>query len=271
VQDLSRFRSELRATPRAPVEMPRKPLPRWAVPAGIAAAALLIAGGGVSMLMRRRPEPPPAIALKPSAPAPVAVDTTIPAADQQTLELATSTHRLERAPILDNLITQPGTLLAGKSDTPHFDLLGPVGTTVLTDRPVLRWMPVDGATAYVVSIFDEHFVKVVESPAQPNTDWRPDKPLPRGRILNWQVTAKARGANIHAPTPPAPEARFEIVPQDVADHIAATRRDHPGNPLLLAALLAKVGALDDAEMELKGMESSVAQPYRESLVKIRKP
>jgi hypothetical protein len=123
----------------------------------------------------------------------------------------------------------------------------------------------------VVSIFDERFAKVVESPTLTGTDWKPATALPRGKILIWQVTATARGRHMRAPRPPAPEARFEVLSQEVADHITAVRRQHPGNALLRAVLLANAGALDDALEALQAMDTDVSQRYRESILRIRHP
>jgi hypothetical protein len=64
------------------------------------------------------------------------------------------------------------------------------------------------------------------------------------------VTATIGGKTIHAPTPPAPEARFQVVAQEAADRIEAARRDHPANHVLLAALCAKAGDVEDAGKEL---------------------
>jgi len=119
-----------------------------------------------------------------------------------------------------------------------------------------------------VAVFDENFEKVMESPALTGTEWEPDRPLPRGRIYNWQVTATIGGKTVHAPTPPAPEARFQVVAQEIADQMEAARRDHPDNHVLLAALYAKAGALADAGRELHllaAVDPGTAAALRQSL------
>jgi hypothetical protein len=141
---------------------------------------------------------------------------------------------------------------------------------VLSSQPVLRWTPVSDATSYVVAIFDEKFQKVAESPSINSTDWRPSEPLPIGKTLIWQVTAHTAAGSVHAPTPPEPEARFQVVAPDAVERIEKARRDFPGNSLLLAVLYAQVGALDDAEQVLRLMEPVAAQPFFESLRKIRR-
>ena len=265
VLDLSRFRTELRDSPRVPLQMPGKGRKSWAVPAGIAAALLLTAGG--AMVAIRRQAPGPAVsAVRPSSESPV------PAAERHALELAVASHGLERAPVLDQLITNPGTLRGGPAPAgKRFELLLPVGTTVVSDNPVFRWTPLDGATGYVVSVFDERFEKVAESPTVVVPEWQAAPALPRGRVLSWQVSAKVRGNSVHAPAPPAAEARFEVVDQQTADQIAAMRREHPGNSLLLAMVLARAGALDEALGVLRGIDSPVAQQWTASIERMRRP
>ena len=55
--------------------------------------------------------------------------------------------------------------------------------------------------------------------------------------------------------------------------IEDARRDHPANHLLLAVLMARAGALDDAERELDALASTdaaTAQSLRLSLQEMRK-
>jgi hypothetical protein len=100
------------------------------------------------------------------------------------------------------------------------------------------------------------------------SEWRPEQALTRGRIYNWQVSATIAGKTVHAPTPPAPEARFQVVTQETADGIESARREHPGNHTLLAALYAKAGAVEDAGKELDQLalvDPAAAAALRESL------
>jgi thioredoxin-like negative regulator of GroEL len=55
--------------------------------------------------------------------------------------------------------------------------------------------------------------------------------------------------------------------------IETARREHPGNHLLLAVLMANVGDLDDAAAELDALaatDSQTAHALRESLDQLRK-
>jgi hypothetical protein len=251
VADLRAFQDELRR-PSAVVEMPKphswRRIPRkWLVAAAVVALASEI--GFWSWLSQR------------ARPAPVASNPVV--------ELHASVPPFERAPVLGRLISKPGALLGAPSVAAQFELIGPMATAVTADRPVFCWKPLGERATYVVAIFDENFQKVMESPAVTATAWQPDQPLPRGVVLNWQVTAQAGGKTVHAPMPPAPEARLEIVPQRDEAEIAEARQANAGDHLWIASLLAKAGALDEAEAELNQAEAKTAEPYREQLKKIR--
>jgi hypothetical protein len=251
VADLRTFQDELRKPP-AIVEMPkRRPwqrIPRkWLAAAAVVAVASEL--GFWSWLNQLTHPALPASTL--------------------TAGLQAAVPPFERAPVLDRLISHPGTLLGTAPAAAQFELIGPMATAVTADRPVFRWKPLGTAATYVVSVFDENFQKVAESPATPATAWQPEQPLPRGIVLNWQVTAHADGKSIHAPMPPAPEARLEVVTDSAAAEIETTRRVNPAAHLQIASLLAKAGALDEAEAELSQADAKTAEPYREQLKTIR--
>ncbi|HLK69581.1 MAG TPA: hypothetical protein VKU19_39395 [Bryobacteraceae bacterium] len=262
VEDLRQFRAELESVPRAPIQMPARRTPwRMAV-----AAAVLLAASLTVWYVKRGPTGQPGLAVtpKPSLPAEPPLDD----AEKAALQLALDTHKLERAPILDRLIAKPGVLLGPSTETPGFALQRPMGTAVVSDRPTVEWKAAPNATHYVVSIFDENFEKVAESPALTGTEWQVEHPLARGRLYNWQVTAQIGSKSVHAPTPPAPEARFQVVSQETADEIESARREHPSNHLLLAALYAKAGAVEEAAKEVDQLaitDPASAATLRQSL------
>ena len=259
VDDLRQFRTEIVTAPPVPIRMPVRAIP-WLA----AAAALLLAAGITFLMLRPGAVPaPPQVAVAPKTSEPP-----LSPEDREAVQLALASHKLERPPILDRLITRRGILMGPNGGAPSFDLTGPQGTAILTDRPVFQWTPAEGASHYQVAIYDENFEKVMEGPAVPGTEWQPGQPLPRDRVLNWQVTAAVRGKTIHAPVPPAPEARFLIVSQETAGQIQTARRDHPENHVLLAALLARAGMLADAQKELDELaatDPATADALRQSL------
>jgi hypothetical protein len=250
VADLRAFQGELQR-PRTVTEIPvRKPWRERISRKWLAAAAVVALASelGFWSWLNHRVRPAPA---------------------NPTVELHAAVPPFERAPVLDRLISRPGALLGSASGATQFDLVGPMATAVATDRPVFRWKPLGGATTYVVSVFDENFQKVTEGPATSATAWQPEQPLPRGVVLNWQVTARIGGRTVHAPTPPAPEARLQVVSERNAAEIEAARRTDPGNHLGIASLLVKAGALDEAAAELNQVDAKTAAPYRDQLRSIR--
>uniref|UniRef100_Q022H7 Zinc-finger domain-containing protein n=1 Tax=Solibacter usitatus (strain Ellin6076) TaxID=234267 RepID=Q022H7_SOLUE len=266
VEDLRQFRSELAAAPGKVIAMP-SPKPRWRILAFVAIAAGLLLAAGLTVF--RQPGTPVA-QVRPAAVQPV--EAAIPPDQLAAVQLALSTHRLERAPVLDGLITKRGVLLGAPGEPKSFAVRAPVGTTVLNSRPVFRWESVPGASKYVVAVFDDHFQKVAESPAVTAAEWTPEQPVARGRIYNWQVTAYIGTRTLRSPVPPAPEARFQVVSADTAAQIETARRDHAGNHPLLAVLLANAGALDESALELDALAASdpaTAQSLRQSLQAIR--
>jgi hypothetical protein len=262
VDDLTLFRTELNSAPRAPIQLPVRRIP-WRL--AVAAAVLLAAALAIWNLRSRSPAPAD-LAVAPKAP--VSSEPPLSADQAAAVQLALTAHQLDRAPILDRLISKRGVLLGAPSSANGFELEAPMGTAVVTDRPMFVWKPAAGADRYVVAVFDENFEKVVESRAITGTEWRPDQPLSRGRIYNWQVTATIAGKTVHAPTPPAPEARFQVVTQPIADEIEGARRDHPANHVLLAALYAKAGAVEEASKEVDQIgatDPATAAALRQSL------
>ena len=266
VEDLRQFRSQLAHAPGNVIPMPR-PKPKWRIPAFAAIAAGLLLAAGLTVFRQSKTpvaQAPPVTA-QPLEPA-------VPPDQQAAVQLALSTHRLERAPVLDSLITKRGVLLGAPGETRSFAVQAPIGASVLNSRPVFRWEPVPGASKYVVAVFDDRFQKVVESPAVTTVEWTPEQPLARGRVYNWQVTAHIGARTLRSPVPPAPEARFQVAAAETAAQIENARRDHPANHLLLAVLLANAGALDESAHELDALAASdpaTAQSLRESLQAVR--
>jgi hypothetical protein len=272
VDVLRQFRAQL--NPRRSAQPIAMPVPgksrRTPALAAIAAGTVLAAGLGFWML-RRQPPATPAVEVSKTNPIP---EPALSPGQQALIQSAIASRKLEPAPVLGSLITRRGVLLGPANEARTFEIGAPLGTTILTDRPFFRWQAVEGAAHYLVSVFDADFRKVAESPRLTEAVWQPEQPLARGRIYNWQVTATAGGVTFRSPVPPAPEARFQVVSAADAQNIESARRDHPGNHLLFAVLLAKIGALDDAAAELDALaatDSPAALALRESLNQIRKP
>ena len=130
--------------------------------------------------------------------------------------------------------------LRGAAQTADMAVLEPVGTAVVSDRPLFRWsstLPVE------VEVFDERFQPVARSGPLTAREWSPPRPLPRDRTYIWQIVSADRRL---APVPPLPDARFRIVSAEEARAIGEAE-----SGLELASRYAGAGALDDAARELE--------------------
>jgi hypothetical protein len=139
--------------------------------------------------------------------------------------------------------------MSSENQTDQFSVIEPVGRVLLTDKPAFQWSPLDGATGYVVEVYDEQFRPVASSPQVNSSSWITK--LPRGNVYSWQVKAFKDGQEITAPRPPAPEARFRVVDQAKANELAQARRAYGSSHLTLALLYADAGLLKEAEQELR--------------------
>jgi hypothetical protein len=146
---------------------------------------------------------------------------------------------------------QRQTLLGASDGSGRFAVLAPVGEFVSDARPNFRWQPLQGAASYSVAIFDAGFNRVQSSSALQTTQWQPPKPLERGHIYQWQVTATMKdGTTVISPRPPSPEARIQILQQSKADELERFRQGHAHAHLVLGILYAQAGVLTEAETEL---------------------
>jgi anti-sigma factor RsiW len=178
----------------------------------------------------------------------------LPVGYQRMLKDALTGQRLEKSPLLAGLNRPGSSLMSGDPQGNQFVVTEPVGKVILSDRPTFRWSSLEGATGYIVEVFDEKFKLVVASSRFMDHSWSPLKPLKRGRIYSWQVKALKEGQEFKSPRPPAPEAKFRILDQAEADELAQAQRDYASSHLTLGLLYAQAGLLDDAEQELRALQ-----------------
>ena len=189
---------------------------------------------------------------------------------RQKVKVALTAQRLETPPELASIITGTGRLLGAGGQRGRFALLSPVGTVVEADRPALRWQALNGATGYVVAIYDSNYNEAVRSEELRATQWTPAQSLSRGGVYSWQVIAIKAGGQIKSPAPPTPEAKFKVLEQAGIDELGRARRAYANSHLVLGIIYASFGLMDDAERELKALraanpKSSVAQKLLSSL------
>jgi anti-sigma factor RsiW len=184
---------------------------------------------------------------------------TLPPAQQEIVKSALKTGRIVNPSALAGLGVKAGTLMGGASSGESFAVRGPAGVVVETARPTLRWNALGGATSYKVTIYDSDFNPVATSPALSTETWTPPRNLARGAIYSWQVTATKGGAELKAPQPPAPEAKFKVLESAKANELQRARQITPRSHLLLGILYARAGLLDDAERELRALRNANPQ------------
>lgn len=146
------------------------------------------------------------------------------------------------------LRSREGTLL-GAAEPARFHLQTPVGSAVLSTRPLFTWDDAP-AEAYTVAVFDQNFSEVMRGRTD-STSWTPDVDLPRGGTYSWQVTAHRGAENMTEPKPPRPEARFTIVDGATAARISEIQERLANEPLALGVILAENGLIVDARMQFE--------------------
>jgi hypothetical protein len=176
---------------------------------------------------------------------------------QQMIKGALTNQDLEKSQLLAGL-TRPGdSQIRGRDNQDRwFSLIKPVGTVVLSDRPVFRWTRLDGATSYVVEVYDNKFTPVAASPQLIDNSWTAPKSLPRGKIYIWQVKVTKDEQELIFPLPDEPVAKFRILDQARANELGQTRRASAGSHLVMGMLYARDGLLDEAEMEFRALQKA---------------
>lgn len=175
---------------------------------------------------------------------------------QRYVETALKSRRVETPSQLQELIGKTGVLMGGANAGPEFKLIGPVGTLTRTDRPSFRWQSLQGATSYVVAVYDSNFNRVASSETQPGTAWSPAVSLKRGETYSWQVTAIKDGKELVSPAPPAPDAKFRVLDAAKTKELEQAKRMYPDSHLLLGILYERAGLLDDAEIEFRAVNAT---------------
>ena len=175
----------------------------------------------------------------------------LPPAYREMLKETLDGRRIERSPQLRGLSRPGSSLMSSETEGDAFSVLDPVGDVLLTDRPTFRWSALDGASVYVVEVYDEAFNLLASSPQLTARSWTAPQTLPRGKVYSWQVKAIKDGQELKSPRPPAPQARFRVLDRAKADELARAKRAYPSSHLTLALLYADAGLLKEAEQELR--------------------
>lgn len=189
---------------------------------------------------------------------------------------ALQTRRVQTPAPIRELVGNAGTLLSGAAEGDSFAVSAPVGTVVRSTRPTLTWQALGGASSYSVTIFDADFNAVAASPPLTATSWPLPQPLRRGGVYRWQVTARTAGAEVLAPSPAEPEARFKVLDEN---SLGALSRAEPAcleSHLACGVLYSRMGLMDEAEREFKSLadanpRSALARALLRDVRRLRLP
>jgi len=242
-----------------------------------------------SAIVGRPPAPAPSISNSPTHPAPeappvkillalndgagtitldshgnfVGLDSLSPP-DQQRVKAALETGEVQISKTLTQLRDSSASTMGGSSGGAPA-MIGPAGAVVAGKRPTFRWLPLNGATSYQITITDPAagYKEVVSSPQLQGRKWTVDRPLERGHIYTWQITARAGAREVKSP-----EAKFKVLDSAAAGELARANKIYAGRRLALGLLYAEAGLLDDAERELKALVVANPQsPIAKSLLR----
>jgi hypothetical protein len=193
----------------------------------------------------------------------------LPFAYQQMIRRALTGQELERSPLLAGLTSSGGELRgSGAARQVGLSVVEPVGVVTFSDRPTFRWSRLDGATGYVVEVYDELFTLAGASPQITGLSWTAARPLKRGGIYYWQVKATKDGREFKAPSGGAPQAEFRILDAARVYELAQARRAYGSSRLTMGLLYAQAGLLDEAEREFRVLQK--ANPNSELIQRLLK-
>ncbi|HUD70670.1 MAG TPA: hypothetical protein VMQ62_01805, partial [Dongiaceae bacterium] len=181
----------------------------------------------------------------------------------------------------------------------------PAGQMIRGVRPTFAWDAVEGAAGYTIAVSDESGTVVLRGGPTRATKWTPPRPLRRGALYSWTVSAAlasepaaasdtdapAAAANGAAPdgaggdpsparaTPPgaglaargativSPRARFRVLDQESATGLDRALRAAEGSHLAAGVFMARAGVLDEALGELRLLaEANPQSPLAQSLL-----
>ena len=146
--------------------------------------------------------------------------------------------------------------MSGSEQRNNFSVIEPVGKVLQSNRPTFRWSLLEGATGYLVEVYDEKFNLAATSPQLTDNSWTSPQSLKRGGIYSWQVKALKDGQELTSPRPPSPQAKFHILDSAKVNELQQARRAYASSHLTLGLLYAQAGLLDEAEKEFRALQKA---------------
>lgn len=142
--------------------------------------------------------------------------------------------------------------------TNSISLLSPVNKTIRTDTPTFEWesgsISNGELTAeYQVSVVDEEFNLIAQSPVLKETEWKIETPLVRGKKYRWQVKVFTNADDELQSSAPDKGASFKILSESEDIEIAESEKRLKSH-LALGVMYLKAGLLDEAEREICALQ-----------------
>ena len=167
----------------------------------------------------------------------------------QELEASLLAENLVRPSIIGIFDKSSIVLRGDDSKSESFNVTSPYSTVISNDRPTFQWTALNGASSYVVSVYDSKLNLIKTSDPVTETHWLMPSRLGRGVIYTWTVTAFKDGKEILAPTLPA-RAEFKIIEGPEWAKLSRNIKQMRSG-VARGVLYAKAGLLGEAEQELR--------------------
>ena len=150
-------------------------------------------------------------------------------------------------------LQSPAGLMLGAPGQPQGAvLLSPMGIVVRSRRPTFQWQRGEEAGLPVsIGVYDHEFNLVAGSAKVLRSKWECSTSLRRGEVYRWQITLRHGGRELIVPSPPSPEARFQVLSEPALAEIERVERSHANSHLMVGAAYVNAGLLDDAEREFR--------------------
>ena len=123
----------------------------------------------------------------------------------------------------------------------------PRRTRVRDQSPVFRWTSDKTQASFVVTVVDEMFNPVAESPQLPVAEWRIDKQLKRGSVYIWQVTAFL--PHQKSPISQSSMVKFKVISNHQLNDLKVAE-GRLMSPIERGIFYYKSGMLDEARSEI---------------------
>ncbi|MCU1264370.1 MAG: hypothetical protein JWM21_688 [Acidobacteria bacterium] len=177
----------------------------------------------------------------------------LPAALHATVLQVLRSEALQLPSVLSKLAPSTIRTRGSASTSIADDQISPAWQIIRSDRPMFRWPASTAGAQYEVTVFDERFNPISQSPPVSATSWQPERPLPRGRTLNWQVKISPHKSATGVQGEPVAQAKFSILSQNAADEVERVERLPTSSHLVRGVSYAQAGLLAEAEREFHAL------------------